>query len=209
VRSTLPSRTSHRRTIRLAGVLLAGGLALAACSGGDDQPASSSSVPADATYNTADVTFAQDMVPHHEQAVEMAELVPDRSTNPRVIDLAQRIEAAQGPEIDMLNGWLQDWGASSDEEAGGHSGMDHSGMDHGGMMSEEDMSALEDASGIDFDRMWLQMMLEHHTGAVGMAQTEITDGEDADAVAMAQDIRDSQSAEITEMEQLLQDLSTQ
>ncbi|GHE12160.1 DUF305 domain-containing protein [Klenkia taihuensis] len=209
MRFTLPSRTSHRRTIRLAGVLLAGGLALAACSGGDDQPASSSSVPADATFNAADVTFAQDMVPHHEQAVEMAELVPDRSTDPRVIDLAQRIEAAQGPEIDMLNGWLQDWGASSDDEDGGHSGMDHSGMDHGGMMSEEDMSALEGASGIDFDRMWLQMMLEHHTGAVGMAQTEITDGEDADAVAMAQDIRDSQSAEITEMEQLLQDLSTQ
>jgi uncharacterized protein (DUF305 family) len=81
-------------------------------------------------------------------------------------------------------------------------------MDHGGMMSEEDMSALQDISGTDFDRMWLQMMLEHHTGAVGMAQTEIADGEDADAVAMAREIRDSQSAEITEMEQLLQDLST-
>jgi uncharacterized protein (DUF305 family) len=61
-------------------------------------------VPADATFNTADVTFAQDMVPHHEQAVEMAELVPDRSTNPQVIDLAQRIQAAQGPEIDTLDG---------------------------------------------------------------------------------------------------------
>ncbi len=77
------------------------------------------------------------------------------------------------------------------------------------MMSDEDMSALGGASGTDFDRMWLQMMLEHHTGAVGMAQTEIADGEDAGAVAMAQDIADSQSAEIAEMEQLLQDLSTQ
>ncbi|SCX40495.1 Uncharacterized conserved protein, DUF305 family [Klenkia marina] len=207
MRSTLPTRTTHRRTVRLAGVLLAGGLALAACSSGDDQPAASSSVPAHATFNTADVTFAQDMVPHHEQAVEMAKMVPDRSTNPQVLDLAQRIQAAQGPEIDTLNGWLQDWGVASDEEDGGHSGMDRSGM--GGMMSAEDMFALQDSSGTDFDRMWLQMMLEHHTGAVGMAQTEIADGEDPDAVAMAQDIKTPQSAEITEMEQLLQDLSTQ
>lgn len=210
MRSTLTTTTAARRhPARFAGVLLAGGLALAACSGGDEPAATSSSVPADATFNTADVTFAQNMVPHHEQAVEMAELVPDRSTDPQVLDLAQRIRAAQGPEIDTLDGWLQDWGqpAAEGSEDGDHSGMGHSGM--GGMMSDEDMSALRDASGTDFDRMWLQMMLEHHTGAVGMAQTEIADGEDADAVAMAQDIKDSQSAEITEMEQLLQDLSTQ
>ncbi|MCO7222332.1 DUF305 domain-containing protein [Klenkia sp. PcliD-1-E] len=210
MRSPLSTRP-RPRPVRLAGVLLAGGIALTACSGGGEQSATTTSVPADATFNAADVTFAQGMVPHHEQAVEMAELVPDRSTDPQVLDLAQRIQAAQGPEIEILDGWLREWGATAGGEGVDHSGTDHSGMDQsamGGMMSEEDMTALEGLSGTEFDRMWLQMMLEHHTGAVGMAQTEIADGEDPDALAMAQEIRDSQSAEITEMEQLLQDLST-
>ncbi len=153
MRSTLPTTAARRHSARFAGVLLAGGLALAACSGGDEPAATSTSVPADATFNTADVTFAQNMVPHHEQAVEMAELVPDRSTDPQVLDLAQRIRAAQGPEIDTLDGWLQDWGrpaADEGSEDGDDSGMGHSGM--GGMMSDEDMSALGGASGTDFDR---------------------------------------------------------
>jgi uncharacterized protein (DUF305 family) len=209
VRFTLSTTGRRRRVGALAGAFVAGALVLSACSGGDgDQSTSASSVPADATFNTADITFAENMIPHHEQAVEMAELAPDRSTNPDVLDLADRIRAAQGPEIDTLNGWLSDWGV--DTEANSGEGMDHSEMDHsgmGGMMSEEDMSALEDANGIDFDRMWLEMMLEHHTGAVGMAQTEIDEGKDADAIAMAEEIKSSQSAEINEMEQLLQSLA--
>ncbi|KQS54573.1 hypothetical protein ASG36_20560 [Geodermatophilus sp. Leaf369] len=185
---------------------MAASVALSACSGGADPSSarSSTSVPAEATFNTADVTFAQSMIPHHEQAVEMADLVADRSTNPDVLDLAGRIQAAQGPEIDVLNGWLDSWGANNSDDT---SGMAHSGMS--GMMTEDDMSSLETASGVDFDRMWLQLMLEHHTGAVGMAQTEIADGEDPAAIALAQDIQSSQGAEITEMEQLLQSLSTQ
>ena len=135
----------------------------------------------------------------------MADLVADRSTDPDVQDLAARILAAQEPEIDTLNGWLEAWGADRAESE--MSGMDHSAM--GGMMSEEDMSSLEDASGVQFDRLWLQMMLEHHTGAVGMAQTEIDDGEDPEAIALAQEIKSSQGTEITEMEQLLQSLATQ
>ncbi|MSW65340.1 MAG: DUF305 domain-containing protein [Actinobacteria bacterium] len=188
----------------MLGALIAASVALSACSGSEDTaaPGSSTSVPADATFNAADVTFAQSMIPHHEQAVEMADLVADRSTDPDVQDLAARIQAAQEPEIDTLNGWLDSWGADS-----AMSGMDHSGM--GGMMSEEDMSSLEDASGVQFDRLWLQMMLEHHTGAVGMAQTEIDDGEDPQAIALAEQIKSSQGTEITEMEQLLQSLATQ
>ncbi|SSC25968.1 Domain of unknown function DUF305, partial [Klenkia terrae] len=202
-----PTFLRSPRSTALVGALIAGSVALSACSGGSDTATSesSTSVPADATFNDADVEFAQGMIPHHEQAVEMADLVADRSTDPDVADLAARIQAAQGPEIDTLNGWLETWGA--DSAASAMPGMDHSAM--GGMMSAEDMSSLEAASGVEFDRMWLQMMLEHHTGAVGMAQTEIDNGEDPAAIALAQDIKSSQGTEITEMEQLLESLATQ
>ena len=208
---TRSPRSSHStRAAGILGALIAASVALSACSGSEDTATSgsSTSIPADATFNAADVTFAQSMIPHHEQAVEMADLVADRSTDPDVADLATRIQAAQEPEIDTLNGWLNSWGADSADSADSEiSGMDHSDM--GGMMSEEDMSSLEDASGVQFDRLWLQMMLEHHTGAVGMAQTEIDDGEDPEAIALAEQIKSSQGTEITEMEQLLQSLATQ
>ena len=202
-----PRSSRSTRAAGILGAVIAASVAMSACSGSEDTAASgsSTSVPADATFNAADVTFAQSMIPHHEQAVEMADLVADRSTDPDVQDLAARIQAAQEPEINTLNGWLDSWGADSADSA--MSGMDHSSM--GGMMSEEDMSSLEDASGVQFDRLWLQMMLEHHTGAVGMAQTEIDDGEDPEAIALAQEIKSSQGTEITEMEQLLQSLATQ
>lgn len=192
-----------RRLTAVAGAVIAGALTLSACSSdeGSATGSSSTSVAAEATFNTADVTFAQGMLPHHEQAVEMAQLTEGRSTNAQVLDLASRIEAAQGPEIKTLTEWLGDWGAESEDS--GMGGMDHSGMAMGGMMSDEDMTSLEDASGTEFDRMWLEMMIEHHTGAVGMAETEISDGEDTNAIAMAEDIKSSQNDEIQEMEQLL------
>lgn len=213
VRSTLSTATGRRRLGQLAGALLAGSLVLSACSGGDSSgsaSASSTSVAAEATFNTADVMFAQMMIPHHQQAIEMAQLTADRSTNPEVLDLAARIEAAQGPEIEQLTGWLEDWGqdtASASMDMGDMDmGGDMGGMDMGGMMSSEDMASLEAASGTEFDRMWLEMMIEHHTGAIGMAETEISDGEDQGAVSMAEDIKSSQNQEINEMEQLLQSL---
>ena len=204
-----PPHPRTARTARTAGIIgafIAGSVALSACSGGEDPTASesSTSVPADASFNAADVTFAQSMIPHHEQAVEMAQMVTGRSTDPAVQDLADRIRAAQGPEIDTLDGWLDTWGADRPDDM---PGMDHSGG--GGMMSEDDMSSLEAASGVEFDRLWLQLMLEHHTGAIGMAQTEIDDGEDPEAIALAEDISASQGVEITEMEQLLESLATQ
>jgi uncharacterized protein (DUF305 family) len=211
VRSTLSTATGRRRLGQLAGALLAGSLVLSACSGGDSSgsaSASSTSVAADATFNTADVMFAQMMIPHHQQAIEMAQLTADRSTNPEVLDLAARIEAAQGPEIEQLTGWLEDWGQDTASASMGDMDMggDMGGMDMGGMMSSEDMASLEAASGTEFDRMWLEMMIEHHTGAIGMAETEISDGEDQGAVSMAEDIKSSQNQEINEMEQLLQSL---
>jgi uncharacterized protein (DUF305 family) len=204
------TRTNARLT-RLSAALVAGALALSAC--GDDTDAGHDSMgssdtsasaesSAEADFSDADVTFAAGMVPHHRSAIEMAQLAGGRAAHPRVLALASRIEAAQGPEIEILSGWLEEWGAD------GETGMDHGGMDHGsgGMMSEEDMQALMNATGAEFDRMFLTQMIAHHTGAVEMAQADLSEGSNTDALAMAESIRDSQSAEIAEMEQLLTEL---
>ncbi len=211
------NRTTARLT-GLTGALLAGSLALSGCSGnasheGMSGMTDSSSVSASAStsddapaqLNDADVTFAQGMLPHHQQAVEMAQLATDRAADPRVQDLATRIEAAQAPEIETLSGWLEAWGAEASSSGGtAHGGMDHG--DTGGMMSDEDMAALADTSGTEFDRAFLEMMLEHHRGATAMAEAAVADGQNPDALAMAEDIRDTQNAEIAEMEQLLAEL---
>ena len=204
---------------RLTVGLIAGALVLAGCSGGSDSSDTASSASsASATdsadsneaFNNADVKFVQGMIPHHRGALAMAQLADGRAEDPRVIDLAGRIEAAQEPEIETMTSWLEEWGEPVPEESGSSmGGMDHGdmggGMDMGGM-SSEDMAAMEAASGAEFDRMFLEMMIEHHRGAVEMAETEIADGAYPDAVAMAQEIAESQTAEIQEMETLLSEL---
>lgn len=182
------------------------GLVLAAC--GDDGDAAStggttSPEAAQPSFNDTDVEFAQGMIPHHRQAIEMAQLAPDRAASPDVQQLAADIEAAQGPEIEVMTGWLESWDEDVPE--------DMSGMDHGdasadgmaGMMSDEDMADLEAASGAAFDEMFLTMMIEHHEGAIEMARTEQTDGEDPDAVALAGKIESDQTAEIDTIRELL------
>jgi uncharacterized protein (DUF305 family) len=210
------TRTTARLT-GLAGALLAGALVLTGCSddstdegmsgmSGTSAGSSSAAESTDASFNDADVDFAQDMLPHHEGAIEMAQLATDRAADPRVRDLATQIEAAQGPEIDTLTGWLEQWEATSSGPASssssGMDGMDHSGHDMGGDMGM-DAGALAAASGPDFDRLFLTQMTTHHQGAVAMAETEIADGEYPDAIAMAESIRDSQNTEIDRMRDLL------
>ncbi|MCR6488939.1 DUF305 domain-containing protein [Amycolatopsis sp. OK19-0408] len=196
-----------RKNSIIAGIVLASAALLGACSSNDSvsgmdhsssapAPAPSSPAQAAGEHNADDVTFAQQMIPHHSQALDMAKLVPTRSTNPKVIDLASRIAKAQDPEIQQMQSWLTTWGA-------GTSGMP--GMDHGmpGMMSADDMKKLEAAKGAEFDKMWLDMMIKHHQGAVDMAKTELANGGNADARALAQKIIDAQQAEITEMQGML------
>ena len=157
-----------------------------------------------AGQNDADVTFAQQMIPHHQQAIEMAELAETRAESQEVKDLAADIEAAQGPEIETMTSWLESWGEDVPDE--GMSGMDHGDMSSDemtGMMSEEDMSELKNASGAEFDQMFLTMMIEHHEGAIEMAQTEQADGEFPDATALAEDIETAQTEEIQTMQALL------
>ena len=159
---------------------------------------------------SADVSFAQAMVPHHQQAVQMADMVPSRTHDQAVTGLANRIRAAQQPEIDRLNGWLAAWKPGAQEhqshdmgDMGNMGNMGHQGHQMSGMMSAGDMAALEKARDADFDRMWLRMMIQHHQGAVEMAKAELAGGRNADAKAMAQHIIDSQQAEINEMNGLL------
>lgn len=164
--------------------------------GGSDSSPSDSA----ADFNAADEMFATMMIPHHEQAVEMSDMILAKSdVDPRVLELAQQIKDAQQPEIDTMEGWLEDWGVD---------GMDMGGMDHGGdgMMSEEDMAALEAATGPEAARLFLEQMILHHQGAIEMAEAELQDGKNADALALAQAVVDTQSAEITTMQDLLTQL---
>ncbi len=165
-------------------------------------PAAPSPDAASGQHNAADVAFATDMVPHHQQAVTMSQMAQKQATDPKVKSLAAEIQAAQGPEIETMTGWLTAWGQPV-PTSGGHdmSKMGGAGMD--GMMTDEQMQQLSAASGTAFDRMWLQGMVAHHKGAVEMSNVELRDGENADAKKLAQQIIDAQKQEITVMEQLL------
>jgi uncharacterized protein (DUF305 family) len=158
-----------------------------------------------ADFNDADVAFATDMIPHHEQAVELSALVPERSSNPAVADLAAAISAAQKPEIEILKVFLVQWkGGETDPGADG--GHDMDGHDMGGMEGMVDgptMAKLETLTGAEFDTLWLQSMIGHHEGAIAMSNTEIADGANQDAKALAKQIVTAQQAEIAQMKQML------
>lgn len=181
------------RRAALALVLAAAVLA-SGCGWGDDGDGGAESGQ---DHNAADVEFAQGMIPHHEQAIEMAELASSRARSDQVKDLAERIQAAQDPEIETMKGWLEDW----DEPA--EPSMDHGGSTDGGMMAEAEMVDLEGASGEAFDQLFLEMMTKHHQGAVDMAEREVSEGKFADAKELAERIIDTQQAEIEEMDELL------
>jgi len=199
------------RAITFHAGVLATALVLAGCSdtGGSDMEgmdhgSSTSSSPSasagtsDAAFNDADVTFAMEMVMHHQQAIEMSDtLLAKDGVHSDVVALAERIKAAQGPEIETMNQWLEDWGQDTDM----------GGMDHGGgMMSEEDMAALEEADGETASSLFLEQMIMHHQGAIDMAEAQIDNGQNPDAVALAQKIVEDQAAEIAEMQELLAQL---
>ena len=159
---------------------------------------------ASSEHNEADTTFAQMMIIHHEGAIEMAELAVERAETPEVVSLAERIAAAQGPEIEQMSAWLTAWGEETSPSE--HGGMDHGGMDMDGMSQEEMMGELDGLSGAEFDERFLSGMIAHHQGAVEMAEAELDEGENAEALALAEKIIADQQAEIAEMEELLGEL---
>jgi uncharacterized protein (DUF305 family) len=168
-----------------------------------DHASESSAVSgAPAQSNAADVAFVTDMIPHHQQAVAMSALVPDRSTDPAVIKLASTISAEQGPEIETMKGFLAQWKPGADAGSDGHGGA-MEGMQMPGMVDAATMTKLESLKGADFDRLFLQSMIGHHEGAISMANTELADGANADAKALATKIVSAQQAEIGQMKQML------
>ncbi|MEU6428526.1 DUF305 domain-containing protein [Microbispora sp. NPDC046973] len=205
------------KRLAVPAALLGAGLLVNACGSTDtaahDMSATSSmsampaESPAPATspaayHNDRDIWFAQMMIPHHRQALEMAKLAEDRAAGGKVKELAKQIEAAQDPEIQTMTGWLESWGVQVPDEDG--MPMDH--MDHGmpGMMSGEDMKKLEGLKGAAFDKAFLTMMIQHHEGAITMAKEEQGAGVYEPAKQMADAIIAGQSAEISTMRKLLQ-----
>ena len=156
-----------------------------------------------AAHNEADTAFAQMMIVHHQGAIEMADLAAQQAQSADVQALAERISAAQGPEIETMSGWLSAWGEDPMPADSDMPGMDHSGMDMDGRSQEEVMAELRGLSGADFDRQFLASMIAHHQGAIEMAQTQLADGRDPQAIELAQKIIADQEAEIEEMQGLL------
>ncbi len=199
-------------------VAVAAALLLTGCSSGNEASTVPSGAPGGASsqsassgpFNQADVSFAQQMIPHHAQALAMATLAAGRTNTPATLELADRIRGEQQPEIDQLNGYLTSWGAPVAQAGGAMPGMDH-GQGHGspsgptmpGMMTEQEMTALRSLTGAAFDRRWLQMMTSHHQGAIVMAQTELSQGVNPQAKQLATGIIAAQQAEIEQMALLL------
>ncbi|HYJ54192.1 MAG TPA: DUF305 domain-containing protein [Mycobacterium sp.] len=157
-----------------------------------------------AGFNPADITFADNMIAHHKQAIELAALVPDRSTDPELVTLASQIPAVQQPEINILNVFLVQWNENPEAGSGGADGQAGHGQSMDGMVDDATVAKLESLRGTEFDTLWLQSMIAHHQGAVEMAKTEIADGENIDAIAMAKTMAAAQEAEIGQMKKLLE-----
>lgn len=202
------------RRILLAGFAVGSIAVLAACGSSNNDstahdgmsmstsmstPPASGATPASGPHNAADVTFATDMIPHHGKATQMAEMALTKTSNAEIKRLATAIKNAQDPEIETMSGWLAGWGQPVPAATMGSM----PGMSMPGMMSDADMAKLEQSSGSAFDRQWVTMMIDHHTGAVDMAKTELSAGQNPDAKQLAQSIITSQSSEIATMRQLL------
>jgi len=167
-----------------------------------DAPTDDGSSEVSDEYNDADVTFAQLMTVHHEGALDMAALAEQKAESAEVQELASEIKAAQVPEIELMKSWLNAWGEPlqpmDDED------MNHDGMDMNGASQDQVMDRLQQLSGPDFDDQFLTDMIAHHEGAVVMAEEELTDGLNPDALSLARDIIDAQKIEIDLMQQLRQ-----
>lgn len=194
----------HRAVLATVGV--AALLTLSACGtgdagsaagGGNGTTSSTESQNVDAG-RMGDVMFAQMMIPHHEQAIEMADAALKKDASAEVKGLAAQIKAAQAPEIETMTTWLKEWNAPMSAE-GGHGG--HGGSD--GMMSGDDMADLSSANGAAFDKMWLTMMIEHHEGAIEMAEGALETTTNPEVEEMAKAIVDGQKKEIATMKGLL------
>jgi len=193
------------KVLTLSAAALAAAIALAGCSatpnsgsnmpGMDHSSTESSSAAASTDHNGTDTMFAQGMIPHHAQAVQMSEMIlKKQGIDPKVSALAGRIKAAQGLEIERMTGWLLNWDEST-QMPGGHA--------MSGMVSDDGIRQLDAATGTDAAKLFLTQMVAHHEGAVEMANAEVRSGKNPEAIKLAKDVAASQTDEIKEMKGLL------
>jgi len=180
-----------RRSALLTGLVAVIAITLVGCSSHDAAPEPAGEASA------ADAMFAQMMIPHHEQAVVMADLAPTRAQDPAIIAIAAEIKGAQQPEIDQMTAWLEEWGVP--RMAGDDAMAAHGGHGMSGMLTDAQLAELEASSGADFDRLFAQFMIEHHRGAVEMA-SEVTGSADPRVATLATQIIETQQAEIEQLE---------
>ena len=193
----ITARTGTALTV----LLLAGGPMIAAgCSSNEATSPAATTIADSKTVDADDVMFAQMMIPHHEQAIELSDMALDPTTNasPEVLALAERIKAAQDPEISRMSALLEAWG----EPVSPMDGMDHGSM-MSGMLSAAELAAIDALTGSAFDDAWLAAMVAHHQGAISMAQEVLDNGSDIEIRSLAEAIIAGQQAEIDEMNALL------
>ena len=220
-------RSRRHRTLLVTGVIVSLGLLATGC--GNDTTTARAATPA-STHNDADVAFTQSMIAHHQEAVDMSEAVIIRGTTPQVRSLAQRIKAAQDPEMRLMTTWLQQWNidqtaldrpmgnASGDHAmatettiADGPAGTEPTGSavpPMSGMMTTPQQEEFDAASGVAIDRLFLELMIAHHTGAVSMADEQTPAGVNSEVTKLATEIKATQEREIKEMQILLANLPT-
>jgi uncharacterized protein (DUF305 family) len=162
-------------------LVLVGALLLSGCA---------ASSPSNSDYSADDIAFAEQMIPHHEQAIEMSEIALLNTTNPEILQIAQQIKDAQSPEIELMKSWT------------GVKASTHSGHLMEGMLSQSELSELRAAQGKDFDRLFLQGMIKHHEGAIVMAQ-DVANSKNQDVASLSASIIAAQKLEIATMEELL------
>ncbi|MFM2115340.1 MAG: hypothetical protein RI908_1081 [Actinomycetota bacterium] len=191
-------KTLSLMAVALVAVLAACGSNSSDTAGGSD--ATTASTTATNTFNNADVMFAQMMIPHHEQAIEMSDMAldPTMGASEEILDLATQIKDAQDPEITQMKNLLMAW----NKPEAADSGMNHSSM-MSGMMSSDEMAELGKKMGKDFDVAWAEAMIAHHEGAIEMANTVLDDGTNADIRALAQAVIKGQQAEIETLRSLV------
>jgi uncharacterized protein (DUF305 family) len=174
-------------------------LVLSGCSGSKTTNATSGTGGAKpAGHNLADVAFAAHMLPHHQQGADLAAMVPAHSTNADLLKLASGIASTQKSEIMMLVDLVMKWSAQADSDTRGPADKSMTGM-----VDQSTLTKLGTLNGTDFDKLWLQSMISHHQGALDMANTEVKNGTNPDAVAMAKKMASTQQGEIDQMNKML------
>jgi len=185
---------------------LAALVTITACSSSGNKSATNSTsatgsttTPAASAHNQADVTFAQSGIPHHEQAIPMSDtILGKQGIDPRVIQLATQFKADQGPELQQMHSWLSQWGQPTLTM--------NPGMAMPGMLPDQDITALQNAQGVDATKKFLTEMIECHEGTIAMAEDEIKDGQYPPAVALAHQISTREQQENTTMQGILDSL---